>query len=81
MKAPLPGSQFVNQNHFFLKTAGRIFIKFHANFWFLKDIKVIQPRKNIIFGKKPEISLKVGLLGLAKICYIDVLFSGLHDAP
>ena len=55
MKAPLSASQSVNQNHFFLKTADRIFMKFHINFWFLKDKKVIQLEKIIIFGKKPEI--------------------------
>ena len=41
-------------------------MKFHTHFWFLKDKKVIQPGKNLIFEKKPEISLKVGLLELAK---------------
>ena len=52
MKAPLSASQSVNQNHFFSKTADRIFMKFHTNFWFLKDKKVIQPGKILIFGKK-----------------------------
>ena len=41
-------------------------MKFHTNFWFLKDKKVIQARKNIFGGKKPQISLKVGLLGVGK---------------
>ena len=66
MKAPLSASQSVNQNHFFSKTADRIFMKFHTNFWFLNDKKVMQPGKNLIFGKKPETSLKVGLFGVAK---------------
>ena len=65
MKAPLSVSQSVNQNQFFSKTADRIFTKFHTNFWFLKDKKVIPPRKNH-FGKKSEISLKVGLFGVGK---------------
>ena len=66
MKAPLSASQSVNQNHFFSKTADRIFMKFHTNFWFLKDKKVIQAGKNLFWGKKPQISLKVGLLGVGK---------------
>ena len=41
-------------------------MKFHTNFWFLKDKKVIQPEKNFIFGKKPEISLRVWLFGVGK---------------
>ena len=65
MKAPLSASQSVNQNQFFSKTADRIFTKFHTNFWFLKDKKVIPPRKNH-FGKKSEISLKVGLFEAGK---------------
>ena len=66
MKAPLSISQSVNQNHFFSKTADRIFIKFHTNFWNVKEKKVIQPGKNLIFGKKAEISLKVGFFGVGK---------------
>ena len=66
MKAPLSASQSVDQNHFFSKTADRIFMKFHANFWFLKNKKVIQPGKNLILGKKSEIFLKVGLLESVK---------------
>ena len=46
--------------------ADRIFRKFHANFWVLNDRKVIQPGKNLIFGKKPEISLKVELFRVGK---------------
>ena len=65
MNAPLSASQSVNQNHFFSKTTDRIFIKFHTNFWFLKDKKVTPPRKNH-FGKKSGISLKVGLFGVGK---------------
>ena len=45
MKVPLSANQSVNQNYFFKKTADRIFIKFHKNFWFLKDKKVIQSGK------------------------------------
>ena len=56
-------------------------MSFHTNVWFLKDKKVIEPRKNLVFEKKPVISFKVELLELAKNCSIDVLFSGLHDAP
>ena len=63
MKAPLSVSQSVN--HFFSKTADRI-MKLHTNFSLLKDKKVIQPGKNPILGKKPEISLKVGLLEKTK---------------
>ena len=66
MKALLSASQSLNQNYFFSKTADRIFMKFNTNFWFLKDKKVIQPGKNLIFGKKPEISWKVGLFGVGK---------------
>ena len=66
MKAPLSASQSVNQNHFFQKTTDRIFMKFHTNFWFLKDKKVMQPGKILIFWKKPEISLKVWLFGCGK---------------
>ena len=40
-------------------------MKFHINFWFLKDKKVSQ-EKYLISGKKPEISLKVGLFGVGK---------------
>ena len=36
-------------------------MKFQRSFWFLKNKKVIQPGKNLIFGKKLDISLKVGL--------------------
>ena len=77
MKAPLSISQSVNQNHFFSKTADRIFIKFHTNFWDVKYKKVIQPGKNLTFGKKAEISLKVGFFGVGKkfvplMCYFWV---------
>ena len=41
-------------------------MKFHTNFWFLKDKKLIQPEKILIFEKKPEISLKVWLFGVGK---------------
>ena len=78
-------SQSVSQlikTTFFSKTADMIFMKFHIKFWFLQDKKVIQPGKNLILGKKPEISLKAGLFwSCQKIYSIDVLFLGLHDAP
>ena len=52
-------------------------MKFHANFCFVMDKKVIQPGKYLIFGEKPEISLKVGLFGVGKkfvslMCYFWV---------
>ena len=81
MKAPLSATQLVNQNHFFSKTVDRIFMKFHTKIKFLKDKKLIKPGKHLIFGEKPKISLKVGLLEFAKICSLDVLFCGFHDAP
>ena len=57
-------------------------MKFHTNFSFLKDKNVMQPVKNLIFGKMHETSLEVGLFGVGKkICSIDVLLLGLHDAP
>ena len=64
MKAPLSASQWLN--HFFSKIADRIFVKFDTNFWIVKDKKVIQPGKNLIFAKKPEVSLKVGPFGVSK---------------
>ena len=39
-------------------------MKFHTNFWFLKDKEVIQPGKILIFGKKPEIFLILQLFGV-----------------
>ena len=41
-------------------------MKFHTNFWFLKDKKVIQPGKILIFGEKLEIPLRVWLFGVGK---------------
>ena len=41
-------------------------MKIRTNFWFLKDKNVIQPGKILIFGKKPEISLRVPLFGVDK---------------
>ena len=41
-------------------------MKFYTNFCFLNDKKVMQPEKILIFGKKPEISLKVWLFGVGK---------------
>ena len=52
MKAPLSANQSVNQNHFFSKTADRIFMKSHTNFWFLNDKKLIQPEKKPYFWEK-----------------------------
>ena len=52
-------------------------MKFQIKFKFLNDEKVIQPGKNLIFGKKPEISLKVGFFEVGKkfiplMCYFWV---------
>ena len=66
MKAPLSASHSDSQNHFFSQTAERIFMKFLIKFWFLLNEKVIQLGKNLIFGKKPEKSLKVGFFGVGK---------------
>ena len=66
MKATLSASQSLNLNHFFSKIAYRIFMKFQTSFWFFKDKKVIQPGKNLISGKRPEVSLKVRLFGVGK---------------
>ena len=67
MKVTLAASQPVSQNHFFSKTADRIFMKFHS-FGVLR--------------KKLEISLKVGVLWSWQKTYsIDMLFLGLHDTP
>ena len=41
-------------------------MKFDTNLWFFKYKKVIQSGKIPIFGKKPEISLRVRLFGAAK---------------
>ena len=62
IKATLSASQSVCYNHFFSKTA-RIFVKLYIKFWFLKDKKVTQPGKNLVLGKKPEISIKLGFFG------------------
>ena len=43
-----------------------MFMKFHTNFWFLKDKKVIQPGKILVFEKKPEIFLKAQLSRVGK---------------
>ena len=50
-------------------------MKFHIKFWFLKDKKVIQPGKNLIFGKKSEISLNLAFRSWQKNCSIDAGFS------
>ena len=55
-------SQSVSQS----KTPDRIFIKLPLKFWCVKDKKVLQPRKNIIFGKDPEISSKVVFFRVGK---------------
>ena len=59
-------NQSVSQNQFFSKAADRIFMKFHLKFWFLQNEKVTQPGKNLVMGKKPEITLKVGFFGVSK---------------
>ena len=41
-------------------------MKFDTNLWFFKYKKVMQSGKIPIFGKKPEISLRVRLFGAAK---------------
>ena len=41
-------------------------MKFYTNFCFLNAKKVMQPEKILIFGKKPEISLKVWLFEVGK---------------
>ena len=41
-------------------------MKCHIKFWCLKDKNVTQPGKNLILGKKPVISLKVGFSGVCK---------------
>ena len=51
MKARVSASWSVSQNHFLSKTNDRIFMKFHMNFWFFKDKKLIQSRKNVILRK------------------------------
>ena len=52
-------------------------MKCHTNFWLFKDKKVIQPGKVLIFGKRPEISLRVrtAFWSWQKICSIDAGFS------
>ena len=57
-------------------------MKFHIKFWWLNDKKVTLPRKNLILGNKPGMSLKVDFLAIGKnriqlMCY----FGRLHDAP
>ena len=56
-------------------------MKIYANFWFLEDKKVIQPGKNIILGKKPDILKSRAFWSWQKIFSIDVLFLGLNDGP
>ena len=81
MKAPLSATQLVSQNHFFLITTDKIFMKLHIKLWWLKDKNMTLPGKNLNFGKKAEISLKVGSFGVVKKNYsIDVPYLGLHDA-
>ena len=71
MKGLLSFSQSVNQsvsqNHFFSKTADRIFMKFHINFSFLKDKNVKKKySQEKSFWEKPEIFLKAGFLESGK---------------
>ena len=56
-------------------------MKFHTNFSFLKDKKVMQPGKNLIFGKKAETSLKVRFFGVGKKIFPLMCYLRLHDAP
>ena len=73
MKAPLSASQPFGQNHFFSKITDMIFLKFHIKLWFLKDKRV----KNLIWEKKPEILLKVGVfLELAKNLFHECAIFG-----
>ena len=70
-------SQSGSQNHFFSKTADRIFMKFHINFQFLKDKNVIQSRKNLILGGKARNIFKSRLFGVSEkivplMCYFWV---------
>ena len=55
----------------------RIFTKFHIKFRFVKDKKVMHPRKNLILGEKPEISLKADFFEVGKKF---ILLMCLHDA-
>ena len=41
-------------------------MKFDTNLWFFKYKKEIQSGKILIFGKKPGISLRLRLFGVAK---------------
>ena len=61
IKTPLSAIQSFSQNYFFSKTADRISMKLDPNIWFPKAKKVVQSRKNVIFGKNPKITLKVRL--------------------
>ena len=88
MKAPLSDTQLVSQNHFFLITTDKIFMKLHIKLWLLKDKNMTLPGKNVNFGKKAEISLKVGAFGVVKriiplMCHFWVYMmqhSCLHDS-
>ena len=77
MKAPPLVTQSGSQNHFFSKTADRIFIKFLINFWFLEDKKMIQSRKDLVLGQKTRNIFKSRLFGVGKkivplMCYFWV---------
>ena len=77
MKAPPSVTQSGSQNHFFSKTADRIFIKFLINFWFLEDKKMIQSRKDLVLGQKTRNIFKSRLFGVGKkivplMCYFWV---------
>ena len=77
------------KNHFFIKTAHRIFIIYHLNLWCLKGEKVTQLllffRKNIILGKCPNILIIFLLLLLFWVCKefspLMCTFLALHYAP
>ena len=77
MKAPPSVTQSGSQNHFFSKTADRIFIKFLINFWFLEDKKMIQSRKDLVLEQKTKNIFKSRLFGVGKkivplMCYFWV---------
>ena len=75
-KVSLSASQSVNQNHF-SKTADSVFMKFHTNFWFFKDKKVIQPGKKLFWGERTWHILKsrakrVGKKIVPLMCYFMI---------
>ena len=81
MNSPLSASQSVNQNHFFSKTTDRIFIKFHTNFWFLKDKKSDTPKKKSFWEKVWNILKSRAFWSWLKLYSINELVLDLLDAP